>query len=131
MASLFAPLLKANIKEMGFQADMLIGQPNDKMTSYVQHTFTAYLRCAVKIGAVRGFYGQCLRARQVEGEASKSLGRPGAGGPSCSAAAHPRPRGNLVYKVLGSTVITGKTYQTRVLGLKIKVKDGAGEMSGS
>lgn len=34
MASLFS-VLKAKIKEIGFMTDTLIGQPNDKMTSYI------------------------------------------------------------------------------------------------
>lgn len=43
MASLFSSMLKGKIEEMGFMTDTLIGQPNDKMTLYIQHTFTAYL----------------------------------------------------------------------------------------
>lgn len=35
MADLFSSVLKAKIKEMGFMTDTMIGQPNDKMTSYI------------------------------------------------------------------------------------------------
>lgn len=47
IASLFSSMLKGKIEEMGFMTDTLSRQPNDKMTSYIQHTFAAYLRCTV------------------------------------------------------------------------------------
>ena len=49
MASLFSSVLKAKIEEMGFMTDTLIMHPNDNMTSYIKHTYTAYLRYTVYI----------------------------------------------------------------------------------
>ena len=128
MASLFAATPKAKIEKMGFLTDMLIRQPNDKMTSYIQHIFTAYLRCAVEIGAGRGFYGQRLRARQVETEASRVPGLSWGRHPFllCSRLI-PGTGGDLSVRVRGCTAMTAKAHQTRVLSLKVKAKDGAGE----
>lgn len=49
MASLFSSVLKGKIGEMGFMRDMLIGQPNDKMTSYIQLLYRISTMCSLGI----------------------------------------------------------------------------------